>query len=88
MNLMQPWVESFMEVWKQTKASKDKEVPSVVITDFLEDAYYPELVAFANSLIKTEFHANWRISAIWIMMVRICFHRKQELDMMPFTAGR
>ncbi|MEY8381298.1 glutathionylspermidine synthase family protein [Ileibacterium valens] len=48
MNLMQPWVESFMEVWKQTKASKDKEVPSVVITDFLEDAYYPELVAFCE----------------------------------------
>ena len=46
MNLMQPWVESFMEVWKQTKASKDKEVPSVVIADFLEAAYYPELVAF------------------------------------------
>ncbi len=52
MPLMQPWVDAFMDVWKQTEASKTKEKPSVVITDFLEDSYYPELVAFTELFNK------------------------------------
>lgn len=52
MELMQPWVDSFMEVWKQTEASKKKEKPVVLITDILENSYYPELMAFRQLFEK------------------------------------
>lgn len=43
MPLMEPWADAFLEDFEQARPG---ELPSIVITDFLEDAYLPELYAF------------------------------------------
>ncbi len=58
MNLMQPWIEAFQAVWQQTPAAQGKEKPSVVITDFLEDSYYPELQAFRDLFVKNGYECE------------------------------
>lgn len=48
--LMQPWVDAVAEIWKQARKRNPElpEKPAVIVTDFLENAYYPELVAFRD----------------------------------------
>ena len=50
MELTDPWVDGLISVYRQTKDAKDN--PSILITDFLEKAYLPELYAFEKAFRK------------------------------------
>lgn len=49
MDLMEPWADAFLQ---DVKEAAGNEKPNIVITDILENAYLPELAAFAKAFEK------------------------------------
>lgn len=49
LDLMNPWIDAFLDVYENARGNRK---PKIVITDILENSYFPELEAFQKSFEK------------------------------------
>ena len=84
MELMDTWIDAFL---LDVKEATGKEKPNIVITDILENAYLPELLALPELLKSVAWFAKCAISANCRMMEQSSVLPKPAPALMRCTAG-
>lgn len=85
LDLMNPLADALLA---DIQEATGLDVPAIAISDFLENAYLPELYAVQKLLEKRGLQLKSSTSGIWIMMVRSCSARKRAPVLMRYTAGQ